>query len=291
MSPQATSAGHKLGQLVGNFFEDFFSETFSAFARQRKLYCDRKGPRPAVRGERQKVTWLDGDGNPHDLDYVLEIGGSEAKQGKPIAFIELAWRRYTKHSRNKSGEIEGSLLHLRNTYPSCRFVGAILAGEYSEGGLRQLKSHHIAVLYIPFAKIAAAFRTKGVNLVYPEDAPDEIKRQVMTKWESLTATDLRSIKLALRRAVKDDLKEFLDTLEAAISREVVSVRILSLYGEEMLCQSVAEGLELLGRYDFSSDRSRVHYKFEIDVRFKNGSKVEGAFITKAEAVEFLSLFV
>ncbi len=59
MSPQAVSAGHKLGQMIGNFFEDFFSDTFNAFARQRKLYCDKRGPRPAVRGNKLKVTWRD----------------------------------------------------------------------------------------------------------------------------------------------------------------------------------------------------------------------------------------
>jgi hypothetical protein len=194
MNSGAVSAGHKLGQMIGNFFEEFFSDTFKEFALERNLYCDRKGPRPAVRGDKLKVTWHDSDGNPHDLDYVLEVNGSEARQGKPIAFIELAWRRYTKHSRNKSGEIEGSLLHLRDTYKSCRFIGALLAGEYSEGGLRQLLSHQIVVLHVPFGKIAEAFRGRGIDLAYPENASDELKRQVIAEWESLSHEDLRIIK-------------------------------------------------------------------------------------------------
>ena len=186
MNPRTVSTGHKLGQMIGHFFEEFFDETFNDFARRHDLYCDQKGARPAVRGNRLKVTWQDSDGNPHDLDYVLEIGGSKTKRVLPIAFIELAWRRYTKHSRNKSGEIEGSLLHLRNSYKGCRFVGALLAGEYSEGGLRQLRSHQIAVLHIPFKIIADAFRTKGIDLSYPENASDEVKRRVIDKWESLS---------------------------------------------------------------------------------------------------------
>jgi hypothetical protein len=276
--------------MIGHFFEEFFSDTFSAFARERNLYCDQKGPRPAVRGDKLKVTWLDSDGNSHDLDYVLEVGGSETNQGQPIAFIELAWRRYTKHSRNKSGEIEGSLLHLRNTYRSCRFVGALLAGEYSDGGLRQLRSHQIAVLHIPFKKIAAAFRIKEVDLEYPESASDAVKRQVISRWESLSEADLKAIRRALQRAIKNDLGNFMDALESAISREVESVRILSLYGEEIQCHSIAESIELLNRYEPSTGKILEHYKFEIYIRFKNGSKVEGTFMTKAEALEFLSLF-
>ena len=48
-------------------------------------------------------------GNVHDLDYVFEQGGTEATIGQPKAFIEIAWRRYTKHSRNKAQEIQVDL--------------------------------------------------------------------------------------------------------------------------------------------------------------------------------------
>jgi hypothetical protein len=222
--------------------------------------------------------------------WITSLRSAEAKQGQPIAFIELAWRRYTKHSRNKSGEIEGSLLHLRDTYKSCRFVGALLAGEYSEGGLRQLLSHQIAVLHVPFEKIAATFRTKGVDLSYPEHASDATKRQVISRWEALSERQLEGIKHALHIAINEDLQKFLDALEAAISRAIDSVRILSPYGEEIFCRSVAEGIELLKRYEpFISDRLE-HCKYEVDVRFKNGSKVEGIFMMKEEALEFLGLF-
>ncbi len=79
-------------------------------------------------------------------------------------------------------------------------------------------------------------------------------------------------------------------LESAISREVESVRILALYGEEIRCQTIAESIASLSCYDLSSGRNLEHCKFEIYVRFRNGSKVEGTFTTKEEALEFLGLF-
>ena len=45
-------------------------------------------------------------------DYVLERGGTDTVRGLPAAFIETAWRRYTKHSRNKAQEIQGAVLAL-----------------------------------------------------------------------------------------------------------------------------------------------------------------------------------
>jgi hypothetical protein len=290
MKADAVSAGHKLGQMIGNFFEEFFGESLTAFARARNLYCDRKGPRPAIRGDKQKVTWLDREGNAHDLDYVLEAGGNESQQGKPVAFIELAWRRYTKHSRNKSGELEASLLHLRRTHKSCRFVGALLVGEYSAGGLQQLRSHQIVVLHIPFARIAAAFRTQGVELAYPETAPDTVKRQLIAQCEALAPKQWKKIKQALRADSKEDWAAFLTALETALARAIEEVRIVSLYGEELACASLLEGIAWLAGYETNAQRPLRHHRFEIQVRFRNGSEAEGAFVTKAEALDFLCLF-
>lgn len=53
---RVTSPGHKLGQLIGNFFEEFFSNRLIHLAGQLGFYCDRKGLRPKVRGRKRKVT-------------------------------------------------------------------------------------------------------------------------------------------------------------------------------------------------------------------------------------------
>ena len=84
------SPGHKLGQMVGNFFERCVDTVLAArlekIALEHRLYLDRKGLRPAVRGK--KVSWLNNRGNKHDLDFVLEHSGSARTKGRPIAFIE-----------------------------------------------------------------------------------------------------------------------------------------------------------------------------------------------------------
>ena len=86
--------------------------------------------------------------NSHDLDFVLERGGTPDKIGMPVAFIETAWRRYTKHSRNKAQEIQGALEPLAETYRHLApFKGAVLAGVFTEGALTQLRSLGFTVLY------------------------------------------------------------------------------------------------------------------------------------------------
>lgn len=103
----AQSPAHRLGQIIGDELEAAIRKPLMAIAEEFGLYLDYKHARP-TRGGKKIVTWRDLRGNTHDLDYVLEEGGSEEALGRPRAFIEIAWRRYTKHSRNKAQEIQGS---------------------------------------------------------------------------------------------------------------------------------------------------------------------------------------
>lgn len=100
----AASPAHRFGQIIGDVLESAIRPILQKVATDLGMYLDAKGPRQA-RGTRRKVEWVDGKGNTHDLDYVLESGGDEERIGTPRAFIEIAWRRYTKHSRNKAQEI------------------------------------------------------------------------------------------------------------------------------------------------------------------------------------------
>ncbi len=105
----AESLAHRWGQIIGDVFEMLVRTILADVAKQHGLYLDFKRPRKA-RGGQGKVTWQDGYGNKHDLDYVLERGGTEDTLGEPVAFIESAWRRYTKHSKNKAQEIEAAVM-------------------------------------------------------------------------------------------------------------------------------------------------------------------------------------
>jgi hypothetical protein len=110
----ALSPSHRFGQIIGEVLEAATLPLLVSFAKKHGLYLDKKGDRPCRRG--RKCSWKDLNGNTHDLDYVLEKGGDPNKVGMPVAFIETAWRRYTKHSRNKAQEIQGAVVPLVETY-------------------------------------------------------------------------------------------------------------------------------------------------------------------------------
>jgi hypothetical protein len=284
-----TSPGHRLGQMIGEFFEDLFADDLTALATRLGFYCDKRGPRPA-RGTSKRIVWRDNQGNDHALDYVIEKDGSPTRLGQPVAFVELAWRRYPKHSRNKSGEIANALVPLRETYSSCRFTGTVLAGEYTAGGKNQLTSQGIQVLHIPFAVLAASFRVKRIDLEYAEAAPNDEMQRVIDAWEALTEDDIKEIRHHLRQAIREEYSAFTKQLEAALSQTVETIRILPLYGSELVVTNAADAINALKGYVERGSPELQFAKYEIQVRFTNGDKVDGTFGSKEQAMAFLATF-
>ena len=153
----AKSPSHILGEMIGNFFEEVMKSPIRKLCEQYDVYFDTIGLRPAR--STKKITWSDIYGSKHDLDYVIERNGSAHKIGDPIAFIELAWRRYAKHSKNKVQEIAGAVIPIAEKYKEyVPFKGAILSGVFTDPSLIQLKNQGFHVLYIPFEKVVESFK-------------------------------------------------------------------------------------------------------------------------------------
>lgn len=284
------SATHKLGQLVGNFFEEMAYDSLNELAERNAMYCDRKGSRAPVRGNRKKLTWSDTRGTPHDLDYVIERNASVETQGTPAAFIELAWRRYTKHSRNKAGEIEAALYHLGNSYPGA-FLGAILAGEWSEGSLDQMRVRGIHVLHIPFEDVAATFDSVDIDLRYGEKSSDSIKWDLIDKWSNLSTAQIIGLQTELRRRIEDKLNQFLNDLENATTSEVLSVRILPLYGQTLIYLTIEEAVSAVEAEDFGASSATAEFiRYEVQILLANGGDVNGKFESRQALLDFLSKF-
>ena len=186
----AESLSHKFGQLIGDLLELALEPHLQKFAKKHKLYLDKKGVRKARAGK--KVTWTDSKENKHDLDFVLERGGTENEIGVPVAFIESAWRRYTKHSRNKAQEIQSAILPLANKYKnSSPFLGVVLAGVFTEGALSQLKSLGFGVLYFPYDSVIKAFSKFGIDASFDEKTAESDFRKKMRIYRKILSSEVQ----------------------------------------------------------------------------------------------------
>jgi hypothetical protein len=284
----AQAPGHRLGQIIGDTLELAIGPCLADFADKHGLYLDARGPRPARRGK--KVAWRDDLGNEHDLDHVLERGGSAEELGIPAAFIETAWRRYTKHNRNKAQEIQGAILPLLATWAHVRpFAGVVLAGQWTKGSLNQLRSNDFSILHISYETIIEVFKTQDIDVYYEESTSDDYLRQQIDKWEALGDADRAAIGAALRAGIDRDLSTFIDSLALTILRRIDSVSILPLYGAATQCETIEEGVEFIGAHD-SPQGGGPFVRFEVTIRYDNQDCITADFSSSADVVSFLNSF-
>ena len=287
----ALSPAHKFGQLIGNLMEEVLEPILQRYCDRRQLYLDKKGPRPGVRKGR-KLTWQDKYGNEHDLDFVIEKESTVGKRGRPVAFIECAWRRYTKHSRNKAQEIQGALLPIReDNYLDAPFLGAVIAGEFTNPSIEQLKSVGFEVLYIPYCTVVEAFSTGGINTRFDEETSDSAFSACVEAIEKVRATERhvwKQIKEKLVELNGNRITKFTGSLTKTLDRQIQIVFILPLYGNQHRFSEVDEAIDFLAGYS-QQEPERNFQLYEVIVRYTNGDNINGQFEEKQRAIDFLNM--
>lgn len=285
----AESLAHTFGQIIGNILERAVEPGLQKFAVKHGLYLDKKGTRNAREGK--KVSWTDLYGNVHDLDFVLERGGTQDVIGTPVAFIETAWRRYTKHSRNKAQEIQGAVQVLALTHKYyCPFIAAILAGVFTEGAINQLRSLGFRILYFPYESIVEAFRSVGIDASFDEKTPEKEFRKKIRQWSSLAKRKQEVVSERLVRKHQEDTAKFFDDLKKTVNRIIAKIIIIVLHGAEAELPTVAQAIAYLASYQPSGPKCDV-YKYEIQIRYNNGDRIAAEFKGKEEALDFLNKYL
>lgn len=283
----AESPSHLFGQIIGDIFEETFHTKIKSFCERKGLFLDKKGTRPAREG--MKVSWVDKYGSTHDLDFVIEKNGSATKIGEPVAFIESAWRRYTKHSKNKAQEIQGAILPLAETYSNSHpFLGAVLSGEFTGNAIDQLKAQGFEVLYIPYAKIIDAFKVVKMDAAWVETTPDSDLQSKIDAWNKLTVADKQKVKDAIIASSKTEIDTFFANLEQSIDRLIELIVIIPLYGKIYNLKTVADAISFVD--NFKTEETVSFQKFEAEIRYNNKDVIKGSFSNIQRLREFLLLY-
>jgi|SRR5690348_2156194 len=285
----AESPAHKFGQVIGEVLEEAVRPLLAKFAKKHELYFDKKGSRPARPGK--QCTWRDLNKNAHDLDFVLERGGTDAKLGIPAAFIETTWRRYTKHSRNKAQEIQGAILPLAETYRNARpFIGVILAGVFTKGALAQLRSLGFSVLHFSYESVVAAFKQFGIDAFFDESTPRSEFRKKIALYGALSTEERRLLAQALLRTQGIEVRQFMSTLKKVVLRQIDRITILPLHGRPTDLETIADAILFIQSYKEPAKALPI-VRYEILVRYNNGDSIEANYEVKKDAIEFLQSYL
>jgi hypothetical protein len=233
-----------LGQIIGESLENAIEPFLREFAKKHSLYFDKKEFRPTRSGT--KLTWTDINNNKHDLDFVFEKDGTPDHTGTPVAFIECAWCRYTKHSRNKAQEIQGAIMPLFEKYKKDNpFIGVILAGIFTDNSLKQLQSLGFTILYFPYEMIVNAFRTMGIDVYFEANTTEEYFAKQIALWENLN--DARKDKI-YKKITEQNLfaiNQFISALQLKLDKKICKVHIWMMYGEQYIFDSIEKAKKFI----------------------------------------------
>jgi hypothetical protein len=269
------SAGHKLGQLVGDWFEEYLVlPLLRRLAEQLRLYLDHRfQSRKARQGD--KIIWKDMEGNEVDYDFVMELDGSDEKLGIPVAFIECFWRRGKRHSKDKARDDTGKLLPMRDVHPTARFLGIVAGGDFTAPARALVQSRQIDLFYVPKAKIVSAFEQNGLRIDYPDSAPEEEKAKLADDLEAAFTQEKKNSTASTLKALIGEvtLRTYVDRVRAALGALPQEIRIIA---QRQSKPEVFETIEAATAFlqDPKFDFSTLVENFVYGITYTDGTEFE-----------------
>jgi hypothetical protein len=266
------SAGHKLGQLVGDWFEQYFVlPMLEDVARRLMLYLDHRFQKRTARGD--KLIWRDEEGNAVDYDFVLELGGTDEQLGIPVAFLESFWRRGSRHSKDKARDDSGKLLPMRLVHPTARFLGIVAGGDFTAPARELIRSRNIDLFFVPKEKIIDAFRAVKLEMDYPDRASEEVKNRLASEFD-------RKMKLATRKKAAKELCDLIGRpaitsyaarVSAALGALPQEIRIGAMRSSKpKVFDTITEAAAFLDTPEFDFSAPAESYLYEIT--YSDGSE-------------------
>lgn len=275
---EQSSSGHKLGQLVGDWFQDcFVLPLLQEAAGKLGLFLDH---RACVRGRGvrgDKILWADEDKNAVDYDFVMELGGSADKLGIPVAFLECFWRRGARHSKDKARDDSGKLMPMRVTYPTARFLGIVASGEFTRPARELVESRKINLFYVPKAKVIETFQKLGLQMDYDDKAREEVKAEIANAFEKALSNDIKEKAAATLRALIGEtaVKAYVASVQAALSSAPLEFRIVGhLLSKPMVFETVDAVSDFLAKPEPAFDFSDPSKRFSYQVSYSDGTEFE-----------------
>ena len=157
---------------------------------------------------------------------------------------------------------------------------------FTEGSLKQLKSHGFSILYLPYESIVEAFAAGGIDAAFDERTPDEELQTKVDAYEGLSGKRKRKIVTSLKRKHQTEFDNFIESLEASLTRKLVQVFIATLHGPTRKVKSIDAAIRFIENYDESQPASGF-VRYEIHARYSNGDRITGDFKQKRTAIAFL----
>ena len=168
------------------------------------------------------------------------------------------------------------------------FLGAVLAGEFTEPSLEQFRSHGFNLIYCSYQTVLQAFASEGVDVSSEEDSSDDELQSKVDAFGRLSQLQQERIATKIQELHGDQFESFFDSLAGSLRRRVEYVFVLPLSGSPHRFESIQDAVTYISNHDPSIPSSEF-VKYELNVRYSNGDEIRGTFHDKQTAIEFLGL--
>ena len=155
--------------------------------------------------------------------------------------------------------------------------------------MAQLESLGFAVVYFPYKSVIGAFKRVGVDAAFDEKTAEAVLSRKIRAWKALGEAERLRVAKALVETNADQVQRFVEKLKRAVTRRIKSVRILPLHGSAVEWNSVEEAIAFIEKYNEQSEPQPV-VKYEVQVLYSNGDRIEGQFADKRDAIKFLRAY-
>jgi hypothetical protein len=152
--------------------------------------------------------------------------------------------------------------------------------------LTQLRSLGFAVVHFRYETVIEAFKRAGIDADFHEETADTEYSRMIRAWRRLRPRQKLRVSKGLLELNAEDIQGFMSRLEGAVTRRIQSVRILPLHGAAVECTSVDEAVAFVRAYVERSPTQPL-VKYEVQISYNNGDRVEGQFAEKKDAIRFL----
>ena len=88
---------------------------------------------------------------------------------------------------------------------------------------------------------------------------------------------------------QEKVDAFFNALQNSVDRFIKEIRVLPLFGNQKVLQSIKEALTFLESNEFIlADSNNRPIRFEIKIIYSNDDKIEASFANSKDAISFLS---
>jgi len=114
------------------------------------------------------------------------------------------------------------------THERCHpFTGAVLAGVFTAGAIKQLKSLGFAVAYFPYETVVKAFAKVRIDASFDEATADDDFEDKFRLWDALAPSDRAKVAKELARLNESEIKTFVDVLRDSPAHDQVDTHLSS----------------------------------------------------------------